>query len=170
MADALDTGEGLSIEGETVDLNQLKGLFTEWLDSDVQDGIYRCVGFRSVIENTGRAGRYQFISTSRDYICEVLILNIAILNLLPTSMEGHTSSPLVFASDRCWFATRLVFCIGSPAMCGCPDHQLGEGCVVRLGVSGVWRLSTRNQMTQRPHFFKELHPRQGVIFEIAHAV
>lgn len=48
MADAFDSGEGLSIEGETVDLNQLKGLFTEWLDSDVQDGIYRCVGFRSL--------------------------------------------------------------------------------------------------------------------------
>lgn len=43
MADAFDSGEGLSIQGETVDLNQLKGLFTEWLDSDVQDGIYRCV-------------------------------------------------------------------------------------------------------------------------------
>lgn len=43
MADAFDSGEGLSVEGESVDLNQLKGLFTEWLDSDVQDGIYRCV-------------------------------------------------------------------------------------------------------------------------------
>lgn len=45
MADAFDSGEGLngalSIEGENMDLNQLKGLFTEWLDSDVQDGIYR---------------------------------------------------------------------------------------------------------------------------------
>lgn len=45
MTDAFDSGEGLSnglsIEGENMDLNQLKGLFTEWLDSDVQDGIYR---------------------------------------------------------------------------------------------------------------------------------
>lgn len=45
MADAFDSGEGLndalSIEGENMDLNQLKGLFTEWLDSDVQDGVYR---------------------------------------------------------------------------------------------------------------------------------
>lgn len=45
MADVFDSGErvtnGLSIEGETMDLNQLKGLFTEWLDSDVQDGVYR---------------------------------------------------------------------------------------------------------------------------------
>lgn len=41
MADAFDSGEGLAVEGESVDLNQLKGLFTEWLDSDVQDGIYR---------------------------------------------------------------------------------------------------------------------------------
>lgn len=43
MADAFDPREGLSVEGESVDLNQLKGLFTEWLDSDVQDGVYRCV-------------------------------------------------------------------------------------------------------------------------------
>lgn len=43
MADAFDSGDGPSVEGESVDLNQLKGLFTEWLDSDVQDGIYRCV-------------------------------------------------------------------------------------------------------------------------------
>lgn len=43
MGDVFDSGEGLSVEGESVDLNQLKGLFTEWLDSDVQDGIYRCV-------------------------------------------------------------------------------------------------------------------------------
>lgn len=43
MADAFDSGEGLAVEGDNVDLNQLKGLFTEWLDSDVQDGIYRCV-------------------------------------------------------------------------------------------------------------------------------
>lgn len=50
MADAFDTGEGPSVEGETVDLNQLKGLFTEWLDSDVQDGIYRCVGFSSLLQ------------------------------------------------------------------------------------------------------------------------
>ncbi len=42
MADAFDSGEGLSVEGDAVDLNQLKGLFTEWLDSDVQDGLYRC--------------------------------------------------------------------------------------------------------------------------------
>ncbi|CAM9305987.1 unnamed protein product [Laminaria digitata] len=45
MADALDSGEGasigLSIEGENMDQNQLTGLFTEWLDSDVQNGIYR---------------------------------------------------------------------------------------------------------------------------------
>ncbi|CAM9324278.1 unnamed protein product [Ectocarpus sp. 6 AP-2014] len=41
MADAFDSGEGLPVEGDNVDLNQLKGLFTEWLDSDVQDGIYR---------------------------------------------------------------------------------------------------------------------------------
>eukprot|EP00752_Nemacystus_decipiens_P011885 g10538.t1 len=41
MANAFDSGESLSVEGESVDLNQLKGLFTEWLDSDVQDGIYR---------------------------------------------------------------------------------------------------------------------------------
>eukprot|EP00903_Cladosiphon_okamuranus_P019662 g18075.t1 len=41
MADAFDSGEGFSVEGESVNLNQLKGLFTEWLDSDVQDGIYR---------------------------------------------------------------------------------------------------------------------------------
>ncbi|CAM9104625.1 unnamed protein product [Discosporangium mesarthrocarpum] len=33
--------DGPLVEGETMDLNQLKGLFTEWLDSDVQDGIYR---------------------------------------------------------------------------------------------------------------------------------
>lgn len=45
MADVVNPGAGqgaaLSIEGESMDLNQLKGLFTEWLDSDVQDGIYR---------------------------------------------------------------------------------------------------------------------------------
>lgn len=45
MADTLDAGEGpssgLSIEGENMDQNQLTGLFTEWLDSDVQNGIYR---------------------------------------------------------------------------------------------------------------------------------
>lgn len=45
MTDVFDSGEvhgdGLSIEGEDMDRNQLKGLFTEWLDSDVQDGIYR---------------------------------------------------------------------------------------------------------------------------------
>ena len=45
MADAFDSGEGLAVEGESVDLNQLKGLFTEWLDSDVQDGIYRYVQY-----------------------------------------------------------------------------------------------------------------------------
>lgn len=43
--DVMDSGEninnGQSIEGEPMDLNQLQGLFTEWLDSDVQDGIYR---------------------------------------------------------------------------------------------------------------------------------
>lgn len=43
--DVIDSGEelnnGQSIEGEPMDLNQLQGLFTEWLDSDVQDGIYR---------------------------------------------------------------------------------------------------------------------------------
>jgi len=42
MTDVFDAGEGLSVEGDAVDLNQLKGLFTEWLDSDVQDGLYRC--------------------------------------------------------------------------------------------------------------------------------
>ena len=45
MADAFDSGTNLNssprVEGDTMDLNQLKGLFTEWLDSDVQDGIYR---------------------------------------------------------------------------------------------------------------------------------
>lgn len=45
MAYTFDSGEGLSngfaVEGDNMDLNQLKGLFTEWLDSDVQDGIYR---------------------------------------------------------------------------------------------------------------------------------
>lgn len=41
MTDFFESGEGLSVEGDAVDLNQLKGLFTEWLDSDVQDGLYR---------------------------------------------------------------------------------------------------------------------------------
>lgn len=50
MAD--DIGGALSVEGETVDLNQLKGLFTEWLDSDVQDGIYRCVYCLHTVRHT----------------------------------------------------------------------------------------------------------------------
>lgn len=44
MADAFhgeEISNEFSIEGENMDHNQLKGLFTEWLDSDVEDGIYR---------------------------------------------------------------------------------------------------------------------------------
>lgn len=44
MAAALNPSEelnnGQSNDGE-VDLNQAQSMFTEWLDSDVQDGIYR---------------------------------------------------------------------------------------------------------------------------------
>eukprot|EP00904_Undaria_pinnatifida_P009364 jgi/Undpi1/5558/HiC_scaffold_2.g00835.m1 len=45
MADALDSGEGpsggFSIEGENMDQNQLASLFAEWLESDVENGLYR---------------------------------------------------------------------------------------------------------------------------------